>query len=459
MGSLFSGTPQTAPSYVSSTSETPQWLQDAIYNQINWSQNIANMPFQQYSGQLVAGATPQQTSAWQGVTGAQGAYKPYTTSALQGVQQLAGAEGATAAAAPFFQRALNSDPYAAGAGALNAQANMLGGINYSQPANTLTPFLQSALSTSGVNAASPYLQAAAMNTLQGSAPVTNTVGQYMNPYTDAVTNRIAELGARNLQENLAPALGSQFIRAGQFGSRGMGEMGARTLRDLNESVMAQQAQSLQQGYGQALTAAQADAARQLQAAGQLGTLGGQFGQLTQAQQQAILQGGQALTAAQQQALAQALAGAGQYGQMAQTAGGLAGQEQQAMLTAAQQAGALRSTDLQRQQSALAQLAQQAQQAQQMGYTDLAALEAAGQSQQGLQQQQLSSAYEQYLRALQYPQEQLNFLSTQIRGLAPYSPTTQTQSGYTTTFGQSPLSQLATGLATGAGLYKLANLAG
>lgn len=457
MGSLFSGTPQTAPSYVSSTTETPQWLQDAIYNQINWSQNIANMPYQPYSGQLVAGATPQESAAWQGVTGAQGAYKPYTNAALQGVQQLAGASGAEAAAAPYLQNALAANPFMAGQGALNAQAQMLGQMDYSAPSARLLPFVAQSVMMDGRNAAAPYLQAAAYGTAMNGMPVSETVGRYMNPYNEAVTNRIAELGARNLGENLAPALGSQFIRAGQFGSRGMGEMGARMVRDVNESVLGQQAQALQQGYGQALSTAQADAARQLQAAGQLASIGGQFGGLTQAQQQAILQAGQTLSAAEQQALAQSLAGAAQYGQMGQIAGGLAGQQQQAMLTAAQQSGALRSTDLQRQQSALAQLAQQAQQAQQMGYTDLAALEAAGQSQRQLSQAQLTSAYDQYMQGLMWPQQQLNFLSSQIRGLAPYSPTTQTQSGYTTTFGQSPLSQLATGLATGAGLYKLANL--
>jgi hypothetical protein len=55
---------------------------------------------------------------------------------------------------------------------------------------------------------------------------------------------------------------------------------------------------------------------------------------------------------------------------------------------------------------------------------------------------------------QYPRSQLDWLSTQVRGMAPIAPTTQTQQGYTTTMGPSPLQQLATGLATSAGLSKL-----
>lgn len=441
MGSLFSGTPQQAPSYVTSTTETPKWMQDAIYNQINWSQNIANMPYQAYTGALVAGAQPQQTAAWNAATQAQGAYTPYAQAAMRGTEALAGAAGGEQAAAPYFQQAMSSDPFMAAQGALGAQAGMLGQMQYAAPTQTLNPYVQASLSTSGLGAAAPYLQAAA-------APATANIEQYMSPYTENVVNRIAELGARNVSENLAPALGSQFIRAGQFGSRKMGELGERTLRDVNESVLAQQAQALQAGYGQALSAAQADAARQ---AGLAGTAG----QLGTAQQQAILAGGQALTGAQQQALAQQLAGSAQYGQLGQTAGGLAGQQQQAMLTAAQQAAGIRSADLQRQQSALAQLAQQAQMGQQMGYTDIAALEAAGQTQQAQRQRELDAAYQQYLIAQQYPQQQLNFLSSQVRGLAPYVPTQQTQQGVTTTFGQSPLSQLATGLSSGLGLYKLA----
>ena len=424
MGSLFSGTPQQAPSYVTSTTETPKWMQDAIYNQINWSQNIANMPYQAYTGQLVASPQQQQQQAWQRATQMQGAYEPQMIDVMRNTQALAGAAGSEAAARPYLQSATATSPLAAAQGALGSQAGMLGQMNYGAPVETLSPFVQQAT----------------LGTMGAAAPVTGQVAQYLNPFTEAVTNRIAELGARNLRENLAPALGAQFIRAGQFGSRGMGEMGARTLRDVNESVMAQQAQALQQGYGQALSAAQTDAARQLQAASQIGALGGQ---LTQAQQQAIAQG---------------LAGAGQYGQLAQTMGGLQGQQQQALLTAAQQTASQRATDLQRQQSALNQLAQQAQQAQAMGYTDIAALEAAGQTQQAQRQRELESAYQQYMMAQNYPLERLGFLSTQVRGMAPYVPSTQTQQGYTTTFGQSPLSQLATGLATGAGLYKLANLA-
>ena len=70
---------------------------------------------------------------------------------------------------------------------------------------------------------------------------------------------------RQLQEKYLPAVGEEFIKAGQFsvgpGSTRMGEFGARALRDVQENVLAEQAKALQAGYGQAADIFQADVAR------------------------------------------------------------------------------------------------------------------------------------------------------------------------------------------------------
>jgi hypothetical protein len=72
------------------------------------------------------------------------------------------------------------------------------------------------------------------------------------------------------------------------------------------------------------------------------------------------------------------------------------------------------------------------------------------------QSQLSAAYAQQMDAQNYPKQQLDWLSTQVRGMAPITPQTTTQSGTTTgaTYSPSPLSQLATGLYTYKGLQSL-----
>jgi hypothetical protein len=327
MASLFSGTPQTATSYVTSSSEAPKWMQDAIYNQIQWSTNLAQKPYEPYTGTTVAGLTPEQQQAYQSVQQNQGAWQPALTTATTGTQNIASGPGAMAAAAPYLAKA-------------------------------------------------------------GESSVAD-IGNYMNPYTTNVTDQIARLGARNLSENLLPGVSDAFVRAGQFGSGRMGEFGSRALRDTQDSVLAQQSQALQSGYGQALGASSADLSRQ----------------------------------------------AG----LASTTGSMAG------------------ADLARQQSALAQIADLSKQRQQMGYVDSAALEASGAAQQGQTQREADAARQQYQTQLDYPRSTLDWLSTQIRGMAPNVQTVNQSStqGTGQTYSASPLSQLATGLSAGAGIYNLA----
>ena len=104
------------------------------------------------------------------------------------------------------------------------------------------------------------------------------VGTYMNPYTENVVNKIADIGVRQLQEKFLPAVGQEFIKAGQFatgpGSSRMGEFGARALRDVQEGVLAEQAKALQSGYGQAADIFGKDVAAQRAAAGSAADIAG-----------------------------------------------------------------------------------------------------------------------------------------------------------------------------------------
>ncbi|MFI3197883.1 MAG: hypothetical protein QX196_06125, partial [Methylococcaceae bacterium] len=130
-------------------------------------------------------------------------------------------------------------------------------------AETTAPTTQAQnLVQSSVGAYQPAVGGAIAGTqgLAGATSVGN-VNAYMNPYTQNVTDQIAKLGARNLSENLLPAVSDQFIRAGQFGSSGMGTFGERALRDTQESILANQTNALNTGYTQALGASQADLAR------------------------------------------------------------------------------------------------------------------------------------------------------------------------------------------------------
>lgn len=445
MGSIFQGTPQTATSYATSSSETPKWMQDAIYNQVQWAQNIANTPYQSYDMPTVAEFSPLQQQAYADVVANQGFWKEAmgkAQSGMEGFSNKGTADAFRTAQGDYLRQDLVGTGLDTGQKLFGRAAGMdtVGaGQPYLTQAGSTTA---QALSERALAAASPYLQGAG----QTSA---SQVGQYMSPYQQGVLDVIAKQGARNLTENILPGVSDSFIKAGQFGSSRMGEMGSRAIRDTQEAVLNQQAQAAQQGYGQAMQAAQTDLARQAQLAGTVGSISG-------ADLSRIMQGGS------------------QYGNLAQTAGQLTSQQMQNLanlgqlqtqsgqaqqqygLSAAQQAQAAEAQDYQRQMTALQQMAAMAQQEQGMRSADVAALESAGIAQQAQQQRQLDAAQAQFQAEQMYPKQQLDFLSTQVRGLAPITPQIQNQSSTTTgaTYSPSPLSQLASGLYTYKGLQSL-----
>ena len=579
MGSIFSGTPQTATAAQSaSANETPKWMQDAIFNQVNWATNIANKPYEEYSLPTVADLSANQQKAYTGIGNAQGAYKANLGKAQSGMEKLstlgtAGDLGTAQAnylrddlvgqnldaGQKLFDQAGALDIVGAGQGYLNQAANMnaSGAANpYLQAGtsasglNAANPYLQAGVSASGVNAASPYIQAAgsasgmnaanpymdqsqsttaqaladkALNAAnpylqQASQSSVSNIDQYMNPYQTNVMDAIAQQGTRNLTENLLPGVSDSFIRAGQFGSRGMGEFGSRALRDTQESVLRQQAPMMQQGYAQAMQASAADKARQaslagtvgsisgadlgrtLQGASQYANLGQQAGQLTGAdaarqaqlastmgqltgqdasrQMQAASTAGQ-LTGqdASRQMQAASTAGqlmgqdAGRQLQVGQAMGQLTGQQMQQLanlgstrtgagqsqqqfgLNAASQVQQAQAQDASRQMSALQSMGDMAIADQQANYRDLSALEAAGQAEQRQLQNTLSAGEKEFMDQQLYPQRQMDWLSTQVRGMAPIAPTRSATSTSSTgsTYNPSPLSQLGAGFATYRGL--------
>ncbi len=91
--------------------------------------------------------------------------------------------------------------------------------------------------------------------------------QFMSPYTNGVVDRIAELGQRNLSENLLPSVNNSFTGAGQFGSSRHGDFTARALRDTNDSILGAQSNALQTAQQQAMSDYQGALQRQAQTAG------------------------------------------------------------------------------------------------------------------------------------------------------------------------------------------------
>ena len=109
----------------------------------------------------------------------------------------------------------------------------------------------------------------------GQGDVTKRIGDFMNPYTTQVVDALGALGQRNIQQFLAPQATASAVGTGQFGSKRGAEVLGQAINTGLSNTQAAQSQALQQGYTEALRAAQAEQNTQLNAAQQLGTLGQQ----------------------------------------------------------------------------------------------------------------------------------------------------------------------------------------
>ena len=81
------------------------------------------------------------------------------------------------------------------------------------------------------------------------------IQQFMNPYINNVTNEQARLANQNIQRNVLPTLGGQFVGTGGFGgsrfASALGQAGA----DFQANLTGQQNKSLADAYASALTGA------------------------------------------------------------------------------------------------------------------------------------------------------------------------------------------------------------
>jgi len=284
-----------------SQSVLPEWYTNYAMELLSNQQAVAQRPFQLAPMPRVAEFSPAQQQGFGMAGQAAGAYQPALAQATQATQGALGAPGALATAQPFLNQA-------------------------------------------------------------GQTSVAN-IGQYMNPYQGQVIDRIGQLGARNLSENILPEIEGRYIANGQlgFGGRqpGMGTPSgmmtdtARAVRGTQEAVLAEQAKALQQGYTDATGLASADLAR--------------------------------------------------FAGLGATAGGLS------------------RADTEQQFSGAKQLADMGGDAQRLGLLGAGALQQVGGAQQDQAQSNLDAAYKDFLLQQGYPQEQINNMMTTFRGVQPGVP--------------------------------------
>lgn len=132
------------------------------------------------------------------------------------------------------------------------------------------------LTQAGIGKYSPYVQQAGAAAGAAANPSLDpsVFASYTDPYQSQVVDRIAQLGQRNLSENLLPAVNQTFVGNGQFGSSRNADFTNRALRDTNESILGQQAQALESGFNTSLGAYGQAQQRQLGAGQALAGIGG-----------------------------------------------------------------------------------------------------------------------------------------------------------------------------------------
>lgn len=372
---------------VSSTQQTilPDWYTNYAMDILANQKAVAARPFQEYvdtSGKAiprVADFAPDQQAGFQATREGAFNFRPELGQASSVTQGTLG-RSSLGAAQPYFGQAAGMSGITAATPGLQQGAGYISGST-----NAL-----------GLQMAQPYLGAAGQSAAQ-------TVGQYMNPYTEQVVNRIGQLGTRTLQEQVLPGIEGEMIRAGQFGGTRQAELTGRAIRDAIEGISAQQSAALQQGYGQAQQAAQTDLARQAQLASTAGGLGG-------AQQQALLGAGS------------------QMADIGQTYGALTQAQQQMLTDLGKSSGALYGQDTSNQLAAAQQMAGIAQQRQQQELAGAGALQQIGSQQQALAQKNLDISREDFLARQAYPQEQIKAMTGALQGVQPAVPQAATKVG-------------------------------
>lgn len=465
MASLLSGSPGSSTSTV--TTQTPPWMQDAIYNTVSWAQNLANKPYVPYEGPRIAGFTPTEQAGMRAAVGSAGAFEPYLGAATGALGEAAGIKTAgmitggpsgMAGAQPYLSQAAGMSGAGAAQPYLQKGAAPIEMAGKGSALSMAQPMLGQAVGASPLSAAQPYLS-------QASRTFPGAVEQYMNPYTKNVVGQIADLGVRQLQEKFLPAIGEEFIRAGQFGGSRMGEFGARALRDVQEGVLAEQSKALQAGYGQAADIFGQEQARQAQLAGTVGQLGG-------AQQRALLEAGQTMGQLSTSDLQRLLQSGVSLAEIGQTLGGLTAQDAARLAEIGATTGQLTGQDAQRalqtqmaQAEAAAQdaanmraIAQQygglGEAAQTLGLRGAAAITGVGGAERELGQRALDLAYQQYEEERKYPYEQLGFQAGIIGGFpASSTGTTSTTSSIDKPVEPSDLSKILGSLTGATALYK------
>src|SRR5210317_1226136 len=376
-----------------SKQELPAWQKQMYEEAYSLGKGISQQPFIPYTGAQVAGFNPDQLRQFEATRGMVGASQQYDPRA--GLQALATAP--TPTISPVTGRTAQIGQVAAPQAATIQTMPTFGGATIQQLQGPTDAQIGS-------------VQATQLRSFLDAA-----ISAYQSPYQQ----QVIDFALQDIQRQSDLARGqaqSRAIKSGAFGGSRSALIESEATRPFAEQAARTAASLRQSGFQQAQQAAQADLARQQQ----LGVFGAEQAQ-QRALQQAQLEQQAGLTgfeAQKQRALEQA--------RLQQEAGLLGSQQAQAraleQARLAQQTG-MAELDIAGRTAMMQpelELRARQQQAELLGgqledqYRSLGLLGGVGQQQQQLQQRAMDQAYNEFLRASGYGQQQL---STLLQGLS------------------------------------------
>lgn len=368
----------------------PAGYEDQLAKVYAKSNEVANLPFNQYTGARVADLSPDSLAAMDLARQSIGSTDQVNQQALDLINNYAGYSGLDT-----------------GVQALNAVGNPQ---NYSSSA-VVSPLVNNALPS--LNSSSAAYTQNLLGQYGADKTVPDVIQNYMNPYTQDVVDQIAAAGGRNLTENILPNINKTFVGGGAFGGSRNNEFMSRAVRDANNSILANQTNALESGYNNATSAAQNDLSR---LTGTAENLGGQYGT----------------------DLSRNISGTATLSDILSKAGSSDADRQTAI---AQYLQGLGSTDAANSLTASGALQTYGTNIYNQNLKDASVLEGIGQTQQQQEQNQINADMASYNEAHNYPAQQLATLESPLQSIniSPTSTTTtQTQSG-------SPFGQVLGGL--------------
>jgi len=500
LAKLANGGMAEGDEYQTQTTELPAYAQEYYGETLGRGLSSLNDSYQPYGAARIAPLSEEEERSFDMAESNLGNYQPYIDQAgnyitaavaqpaTAGAQRLisqavAPGSGGLSAAQKYFDIATNeramtsvdpylkrgvsdqnvtaSTPYIQKAGsmsAVDAAKPYLAGGTSNEAMTLANPYLKAAAGGSSLSAADPYLKG-------GTDSFTNNAEKYMNPYNEAVTNRIGEMAGRNLRENILPGINRTFIGGGSFGGKRSAEFTARAVRDATEAATAEQNKALQAGYGQAADIYGAEAERKLKAGQQAGNLseadfarqlsvgktyadiasdeakrkleaGQTTGSLTTADIQSQLATGKSMAdiysdVASRNLQAGSTAGTVALGDLSRiadigkSAGALAGDDASRAIQAGQASGQLSGSDADRLLRASTATSGLGEQIQNQTGRDASTLSGIGAQRRGMNQRSADLAYSDFKEERDYPSEQARKAAGLISSLDIPTSTTRT----------------------------------